>query len=635
MAALPHEKKAPAKYRPEFVNPLLLPAIEDFGLSNILSRVLPEESAAVATSLLKVNSNYQHDLKNEIRKALSIEQKIQFKNIHAAKLAQSISKQVQKRKKRLDRFLPTGPGPDNMETEVRRLLDLAAETSLALNSLTHRLGELDRRAGGKLDAARFPKLARLMETINHSSTGLSVISLDDIRGQAHAGNGEREGHSKHQEQDDHTEQATETDLELRYRRLKNGELNGELNGGVRNGALNGELNGHNGHNGNGPRDDMMDLAEDTFEPTLTAEKIVPDVSVVHDGVPNGVGALHTSRLVNDEDDAEMDEAAFELLVDSNIAKYRQKKEGKYQSFVHPRILRPKPNNPLKLLYSSSSLANSDMLKSIAAPEETDPLHSPFITTKSKSTVVETQLLSLHKKLRINALPVQSTKTCECAEESSANVLPASLEHDRKPTSNEEDDLWSSSGLQTETEEPESELLIWSSSDVGTDSSSDSADNASGATSDTDRYYLQLRHDLNKKRKRHRRRNKTKLVFRSESSPNPKHQPLHRTLKPKQSILKMAKTNEVKCPTPLPDRIIETPYRASPRVSFVSDVSAAGFIVQNTALVDEILASESEDGDLEDNVVGDEVLTTTSNEARDEARDESRAIDRLKSLLITS
>lgn len=292
----------------------------------------------------------------------------------------------------------------------------------------------------------------------------------------------------------------------------------------------------------------------------------------------------------------MDPATFELFVDASIAKYRQQREGRYRSFAMDT-----PKNPLRLLYSSEVLAHSDMLKGV--PVEESDLKSPFVTAKSHATVLETPLLLLHKKLRINALPTKS--------KTDKSVV---LEDVAAGAEQQDDELWSSSGIYTETDEVELNDSLWDSSDVDLDSSAEGA-----STADTNKYYMLLQQEISTKRNRHRRRTRMKR-FRSEASPNPKHQPLHRTLQPKQLILKIARSGQTfKAISPVPSAV-DTLYRASPRASFVSDVSAVGYILQSIdRRVDgaELLNGiDSGDGDMEDNV---------------EEADES-TIDRLRSLL---
>lgn len=69
-------KKADRKYKPNFPKDMpKLPSIEEFKLDRIICDDLKEESQEVVNSMIKVASSYQNDLKSEIRRKLSIEQK--------------------------------------------------------------------------------------------------------------------------------------------------------------------------------------------------------------------------------------------------------------------------------------------------------------------------------------------------------------------------------------------------------------------------------------------------------------------------------------------------------------------------------------------------------------------------------
>lgn len=126
--------------------------------------------------------------------------------------------------------------------------------------------------------------------------------------------------------------------------------------------------------------------------------------------------------------------------------------------------------------------------------------------KSLATVELTPLVSLFKKLRINGNPITPLKDCACDP--------------TDPIVDEE--VWISSGINSEDDELQ-----------GLSSSSDDSDQ-DDVTSHTNQIYLALQRTL---KKQNRRR------FRKLTSPTPKHQPSHRTLKPKGSILKMPKHAE--------------------------------------------------------------------------------------------
>ena len=227
---------------------------------------------------------------------------------------------------------------------------------------------------------------------------------------------------------------------------------------------------------------------------------------------------------------EMDPAAFELLLEDNIAKYRDKQAAKYSPTKAPDHA---GSSPLRLLYSYSLLAQSDMLKPLLGV----PPSGPFTAvTKACATVVETPQTSLHKKLRITSEPsLQQLREVIAFSESEESAV-------------DDTDLWTSSGIYTE-------------SDESGDSSSEQ--DSSSDCDETSRYYMSFQKKTRPKKRRPYKR----------MSPTPKHHPLHRTLQPKKSILKMEK------PKAVPKTEMPTPYRLSPQASFASEF-ASGMIIRS-------------------------------------------------------
>lgn len=573
--SLPTPDKKAARYRPNFTNPVPLPAIDDFKLNRILAKQLREQSEAVELSLCNVNSKYQHDLRQQIRKTLTIEQKIQYKNISVAKLAHGLHKKLNLRKSKPDRALSRESGIAGiipLESDVGRLLELSVRNSAAIKNISFRLARIDRNRGGNgPDAIKFPKLAKFLARTDEAvelngmrvdATALVDIDLDSESEEPHPVEDYIEGSQRQK-----SVQIDENDAVI--------ERNGPIEG--------------------------------TEMSTTTSS---PDISIGNGKiVQNG---QRTDEACDESDD--MSPESFELLMDMNISKYREAQKGKFAEdiFEHAVVdTAARKGNPLRLLYSSSALAHSDMLKSKLAEDQ--ELKCLFVTAKSIPTVLLTPQLSHYKKLRINALPmsfsVDKKPNCACSEQDSpAKIALAVTLLKDKPS---EDELWSSSGLHTETEN-DSEPLNWSSSS-DPDSSSDEDDTSHA----TNNYYLSFKNELRSKKKR---KKKVKTPFLKASSPTPKHKPSHRTLKPKRSILKITKPGPKKVGTvlPIPDNL-ESPYRASPRASFVSDVAAKGYILKSRHLEDE---DSSEDGDLEDNY-----------DALPPLEADSSTIDKLKKLLI--
>lgn len=497
----------PNTHRPQFTNPVPLPLIESFRLDAILSKAVPEEAAAVRTALTQVNTNYQRDLRQEIRKTLTIEQKIQYKNIHVAKLAHALSKTL------LRRHVAKPPA---LDTEVELLLLQTASVSRLAQGLAERVIALDKG----VDGARFPLLAKLAQ--RSGSNKPSWFRQNGATAPAENG-AERNGVS---EEDRPERDVLEREALQREEAL---ECNGKAERAGGEGA--GEM--QDAPNGQEPK--TPDAQANGFHKNSVQEGPLCDTPLIDEPV-----AIDSDEFTPED---------FELLVDLNVSKYRAKQ-----------LARETPKNPLRLLYSTLALANSNMLK--AAPDDT--FKNPFVTAKSIATVLLTSQLSHHKKLRINAVPVNqrpapteglSQAQCQC--ELPAKIALAATLLKTQP----EEELWSSQV------ELELDAVQWSSSDSSLEEATE-----------TDRYYLALR-AARPKRRRPRK-----------DSPSPMHQPSHRTLQPRGSILKIAKPCALVLTPVLSIPDIDTPYRASPRALFVTDFAAIGEILGGP------VAEDAEDGD---------------------------------------
>lgn len=717
-----------------------LPSVDEFRLSNILASRVSAESEAVAQALLNVNSKYQADLRKEVRRALTIEQKIQYKNIQVAKLCHTIQKNLQQQKRRYERVLAKQLGGDTQDpmsllaSNTQRLLDLAVKTSSSVQSLSVRLSDADRKYGGLgyPDAAKYPKLARILEKLDFSEVDLSQMADSDV----YSASLEEPCFVEDYVEDPHRREEMTTSKQKTA--LSNGNhllesadgvlqgepvtsihrLTGEHSSPVESGdsleiSRNSSLQenqpssqsseGRNGgeeldtaeqrETGQKTGNNVLKMGQDHInidgKAQLLAkhmEKLVNSngYATAH-GYSNGTAntlattELHTSKGDNhqmsvdntyehkSDSDSDLSASAFERLIDMNVQKYREKQLRRQSLDLFPlsTTLPVRQGNPLRLLYSASQLEND------ADKLDHETLRSPFVLTKSVATVSETPLTSLHKKLRINALPMKYLllRSCECRESLAHKALVASLSDEDLQSSESHSERTGNGN----TNNGESEGDKYSNgngdkldgvpdgsafSDINTPEEANSAANtgsttkhttiisaaiassdsdlrwtsSSGSSTDSDAdiqsngYYLSLRKDLRSKRKRQNRPN---LVFRSESSPTPKHQPSHRILRPKQSILKMqGKRIGISGPggigassagelvksagfSELMEMHVDTPYRASPRGSFVNGFSAVGVI----------LPADEVDGDAEDN------------EEEEEEAEELRTVSKLRQLLI--
>lgn len=639
-------RKRSSAYAPRFKNPVPLPPIDDFRLSKIINNNLHDQSEAVAQSLLNVTSKFQTDLRTEIRQALTIEQKIQYKNIQVAKLAHVIQKRLDLRRKRFERVCRNRDDSNErnsssiLASDVDKTLELSVKVSASIQSLGVRLAGVDRKNGGSglPDPRKYPRLARLLEKLDPESVAVSHMdecdaysaSLEEpqIVDDYVSGNG-----VSHLEDDSGHAGAHEP-----Y--LQDGEIRIDVSIPLEEPSVAPTIT-------SSPRvgRSVKSASTSSLAPKLSKSPKTKSIAGPIEPEASHSPEVEASSLTVStlqEPEEELDADAFELLIDTNVEKYREMREKQYEKLdIFNKQTRKyrSPANPLKLLYSSSIVGNSDILLTLT--DDVNGLHSPYAPAKSIPTVSETQLTSHHKKLRINALPMKyssplMSKQCECssADSPARKALAATLLKQKQMESNDEDELWSSSGLHTETEENDTDHLLWSSSS-DQDSSSDSVGDA---TSHTNKYYLSLQKSLNSKRRKRDKKRAAKN-FRSESSPSPKHQPSHRILKPKQSILKMkssmkanakGETNEVviKLPPSIENFKVHTLYRSSPRGSFVNDCLAEGFIVRSTQPEEDTVSVDGdlEDNEHEDNADGDKLFTQN-------AVDESQTVSKLRRLLI--
>lgn len=567
-----------AQYRPRFENPHPLPPVSDFGLDHILSHIVQPESASVAHAALVVNKHYQTDLRHEIRQALVIEQKIQHLNIRVAKVAQKQDKRMQQNTRRVARG--ASQKGKSVETDVELLLQNSAAVSEKVMDIGHRINA----RGLRPNKSKYPRLARFLEGLKEPAVRKNAeMSFDGEpleRDQVKVGEDKLE-----KKPCDKAGEAGPLERGCLLVSPVNGFSRPDDNGLVEfdldgNGEMGtaplGSAPLGSGLNGSAPLDGSLSVSTNASDspgassgafaidpslprasqilpgpqpdlPRLPALRDLPPAPQNHNHPlhesPSPFAMPHRSSLkeparplssslsshppsqppvphsppgppdqspgLATPPPAEMDPAAFEHLVDSNIAKFRLK---------HAPGARVR--NPIRLLYSRSRISQNMLSASFPPPSPgaAPAIPSPMSTTvpsKAAATVEETPHLSLHKKLRITSKPLLQTLL-------------------------DNDDLWSSSGIYTETDDELSSSLD------------------SSAADDMSQFYSALHKKMRAKRRRR--------VHRAQS---PRFHPLHRTLQPKKSILKMGRRA---APQQKP-----APYLASPRASFASTEAAGLFV----------------------------------------------------------
>lgn len=429
-----------SKYAP-IVDPNLpqIPPIADFKLHNIVQGHNQDETAQVVDSVLNVTRNFQRDLRDEIRKKLSIEQRIQYKNIELSKLVQAVKKaslaELQRNFEAIDTL--------KMQQEVELLVTSALETSQKARNLISTVKTLQSKSSKySVSENKYPNLHRLL----NSETKQTHILTNNK-------------HSDNQQESQDKTIGNETrEFPLPEANQNNGPI---------------------------PRDSPSPSPSD-----MSAE-------------------------------------LFEQFLSLSIAKYRERQRNRQKAnelinneldeLNNVREASSLSINPVKLLYSSIL--------------ETDSGNTTF-GIKSAATSALTLQTSHFKKLRINGSPITSATyknmtvkpkcDCESSDESPAKAALESLSI-------------SDADAGHNVEYTSSDVISESSDDV----SLSSDDFASPTTMNTNQYYLNLKSDLRRKRSKKSLRNRasTRSFIRESTSPTPRHKPSHRTLKPKNSILK--------------------------------------------------------------------------------------------------
>lgn len=555
-------KKPDRKYKPNFPKDMpRIPPIDAFKLDHIIQEDLKLESQEVINAMMNVASSYQNDLKSEIRRKLSIEQKIQFKNIEIAKIAHSLSKNISVRNKKLRRAICNNGGnlttgnnnsssllllgnDSTIDDEILMLLDLSTKASGKIRGLTQKLAKIDQRVNrsrkeeiiGDPNSRRKTDYPYIHKMLSHKQRQKSTSKVSN--------------------------------------QIDNEEVPVKV------------------------------FVSPPMEPVEPDNKTDPKTPITDPALP----------IVQAQDEEEMNAEQFELFMSSSIGKYRDLQQGKYgeidifqnspmrnmsNSINESPVSRTsntsintssfKSGNPLSLLYSSiieKPQFNDQRLTVLPS------IGNMTINVKSSATVKPTFQTSHFKKLRINGSPITSETflkmkekpTCECtdhdddhlshcsdkSEDSVAKrALTVSL-HALESLHLSSDDT---SGLNTEPEDNDltSEPPMTSeSSDFDSDSlSSGSGDNR--ANTYADQYYLFLKEDMKKKKRLHRRRKlrlrKRPIYQRKDLSPTPKHKPSHHSLKPKRSILKMPQTKIIRHEPPADSQRREITKNDNPNVQY--------------------------------------------------------------------
>lgn len=546
-------KKADRRYKPNFPKDMpKLPSIEDFKLDRIICDDLKEESQEVVDSMIKVASSYQNDLKSEIRRKLSIEQKIQFKNIEIAKIAHSLKKNITLRNKKLRKAISNNGNANSVHNNSASLLLLGTESTI--DDEIEMLLELSAKASGKIRG-----LTQRLSKIDHR---VNKMKSDEILGQPNS--------------------RRKQEYPYIHKMLAGKERKPDI-------KVIPSVNKVSGGNLT-EREPMSFTAKPDVkskeQPSIKTSKNEPNT--------------YSKPIVEDE---EMNAEQFELFMSSSITKYRELQLNKYsdldifmnpahsknyefnnneffdendRSTIDPSVSLStfKSGNPLSLLYSSIIKDPKSNGQRLAVRPS---LGDMTMNVKSPATVKPTFQTSHFKKLRINGSPITSETflkmkerpSCECNNHEDDDHLShfSDISEDSMAKRALTDSLVAlenfhvssddTSGLNTEPEDNdiESEPAITSESSDFDSLSSESSDNKTNMYAD--QYYSLLKADLKKKKKKrlHLERtqqiHKRRMYQRKDMSPTPKHKPSHHSLKPKRSILKLPPTMKVQSNSHVP------------------------------------------------------------------------------------
>ncbi|KAI5948726.1 hypothetical protein KGF57_005337 [Candida theae] len=543
------KKQKYKRYRPHFLQQtsnrsVPLPSVECFQLDYILNNVLSQESDQVINDLLNVTINFQQDLRKEIKTKLSTEQKIQLKNITICKEANSINQIIHQRRKKLKKVLTSSSfgivndTGEYDEGEVNHLLKKSIEVSDRVKSSISKIRDMEERHRPGRESLVSIKREKYPNLYNLLSKQRKEVEND--------GNVENDGVI-----DKHSEVT------------KNPE------------------------NGAKTLDAYVSVQESQSEQKHGGTQVEESPFLVkkEDDIrkrPNP----STDTPASPKDEI-MDPSEFELFMSNSIVKYREQ-QNKSIKTIHTKgaSINSSPTNyksggnPLNLLYSQL----------ISNPKYLDQHHceqsasnypfSSILSMKSAATIKSTQQSSHFKKLRINGSPLTSEhfrrereklqRSGESEEDKTAQMLNGLTldQNDDVEATDESEDVWNSSGMNTEDDEESeygedgksSRFTTEGDATNSNDTSSLSSSELDSSDSDSfgdlmnlqlasNRFYANLRKDV----KQRRRNQKTKKpanqkkyrIQVKEMSPTPKHQPSHHILKPKSSILKTKPTSPIK------------------------------------------------------------------------------------------
>ncbi|EGV59953.1 hypothetical protein PSN45_002322 [Yamadazyma tenuis] len=564
------------KFQPHFTGPSVsLPPIKHFQLDYILKHVLKDESQQTVDCLVDVSSRYRKDLKKEIRLKLSIEQRLQNKNIEVAKRAHSIDTGLQNEITSISKTLyqasvsrdpagATSERSNNLDVEVLQVVQMAEEISPKFFSITKKAAKIDVHLNGS-DAltkkgssqrAKYPLLYQFFHP-----------EIPEVKKDKSAP----------------------------------------------------------------PQTPSQTPSQNSPPVSAPLSYPRPESNEHHN-----LNTLPSSEQPITIDDKPMDPKAFDEFMAQTLSNYRNQQSKRYAGTDIFMEEQQRLYDSTEL-YNGTHFSGSSATSS-AFHQYQDPIGllyvMPSISAKSAATVTENFQTSHFKKLRINGSPITSEsfrkrslvpEDCEC--KSDRNVFNKPLEATASKSS--------SASISTEEDVHIEPLIVSDSSD--SDSSHD--DNAEEPLSvATNEYYSSLHDDYRSKKKKQKRRSLQKRIPSVRAfSPTPKHEPSHHILKPKASILKPSVYKDVSRASKPSKSLQESPdskvwdRESSPpprlpiinndTVNSVNSITALGIIVRE----DSSDAQSENDRVVEWNGLPEESAV--------QKNDSIKSLDRLRSLVL--
>ncbi|CAK7895176.1 hypothetical protein CAAN1_05S02036 [[Candida] anglica] len=503
-----------------------LPSIESFQLSTILDNVLKDESNETVEAMKAVASNYKKDLKSEIRRNLSGEQKIQHKNIKVGKLAQQINKKVSRRNRHLQRALIGGTSNSSeLDKELTELLRLSSECSTLVHTLGPRLVAIDQKLGEN-SITKYKWMNKLWgdsnndNQDNNNNNNKDPIEMYDVDETVSEVNG---SHSQ---------------IKIQQNIRDPGKQNGKRNGRVirpPHGDHDAEVNG----------DSPVEFNEQSFEQFMSSSI-----------------SKYREKQSKREDKTFFGSQLQDIQLPDEFAEHTPKLLKNQRSFHSPLS---SVNLSAKSPATVSQTLQSSHFKKLRI--NGSPITSS--TYSKMKNIPACDCGNPHEEGTNNADPDQdpSPTLKDSLMELSTLILQGNDVYDN-----------TSSGLNTSSEDDGGYLSSDSS-----DEESHSDNDGTTVTDRTNMYYLSFKSEL--KSKRHKRKSKkdssksknNNSQYKPENSPTPKHRPSHYTLKPKKSILKFSTNQDSinRVPSPPPPPICGSAQESFPPIVKQSDPSATG------------------------------------------------------------